>query len=149
MQEREFVMIKPDSVIRRLIGRIITRYEEKGLQVVAMKMIHVKREQALELYKEHEGKDFYDGLMNFIVDQPVVVMIIKGKHAIQVTRLMNGATRGHEALPGTVRGDFTLSSSFNVIHASDSVDNAEREIGIFFKDEEILAYNDPNECFRI
>ena len=149
MQQREFVMIKPDSVIRRLIGRIITRYEEKGLQIIAMKLIRVAREQALALYKEHEGKDFYEGLMNFIVEQPVVVLVIKGKRAVEVTRLMVGKTRGHEALPGTIRGDFTLSSSFNVIHASDSTESAEREIKIFFEDTEILTYNDPNECFRI
>lgn len=149
MQEREFVMIKPDSVIRRLIGRIVMRYEEKGLQIVALKLTKVKEAQAKELYREHEGKDFYSGLMNFIVNQPVVVMVLKGHKAVEVTRRMVGATRGHEAQPGTIRGDFTLSSSFNVIHASDSVDNAKREIDIFFDEEEILSYNDPNECFRI
>ena len=149
MQEREFVMIKPDSVIRRLIGRILTRYEEKGLQIIGMKMIEVKKEQAEELYREHKGKDFYEGIMNFIVNQPVVVMVLKGNKAIEVTRTMIGRTRGFEAAPGTIRGDFTLSSSFNVIHAADSPEAAEREIKIFFADNEILTYNDPNECFRI
>jgi nucleoside-diphosphate kinase len=149
MQEREFVMIKPDSVIRRLIGRIVTRYEEKGLQILAMKLMKVRREQAETLYREHVGKDFYSSLMDFIVNQPVVVMVIKGKQAVKVTRTMIGPTRGHEAPPGTIRGDFTLSSSFNVIHASDSTAAAEREIKIFFSEDEILSYNDPNECFRI
>jgi len=149
MQERGFVMIKPDSVIRRLIGRILTRYEEKGLQVVAMKMITVTRDQAEKLYEEHKGKDFYEGVMNFIVDQPVVVIVLKGNRAVEVTRTMIGRTRGFEAAPGTIRGDFTLSSSFNVIHAADSVVAAEREIKIFFSNDEILTYNDPNECFRI
>ena len=149
MQERELVMIKPDSVIRRLVGRILTRFEEKGLQIIALKMVNVTREQAQELYKEHAGKDFYEGLMNFIVDQPVVVMVLKGSRAVEVARLMVGSTKGAEAAPGTVRGDFTLSSSFNVIHAADSVESAEREIAIFFDESEILAYNDPNECFRI
>ena len=149
MQERELVMIKPDSVIRRLVGRILTRFEEKGLQIIALKMVNVTREQAQELYKEHAGKDFYEGLMNFIVDQPVVVMVLKGSRAVEVARLMVGSTKGAEAAPGTVRGDFTLSSSFNVIHAADSVESAEREIGVFFGKDELLAYNDPNECFRI
>jgi len=149
MQEREFVMIKPDSVIRRLVGRILTRYEEKGLQIIAMKMIKVTREQAEELYREHKGKDFYEGIMNFIVDQPVVVMVLKGNHAVEVTRRMIGETKGFRAAPGTIRGDFTLSSSFNVIHAADSVEAAEREIKIFFSEDEILTYTDPNECFRI
>ena len=149
MQEREFVMIKPDSVIRKLIGRIITRYEEKGLQIIGMKMISVKQEQAVELYKEHEEKDFYPGLMNFIVDQPVVVMVLKAKNSIPVIRKMIGTTKGWEAAPGTIRGDFTLSSGFNVIHASDSPEAAEKEIKIFFDDDELITYNDPNECFRI
>ncbi len=149
MQEREFVMIKPDSVIRRLIGRILQRFEEKGLQLLGMKLIKVKEEQAKELYREHEGKDFYPALMNFITNQPVVVIVLKGKQAITVTRRMVGKTKGVEAEPGSIRGDFTVSSSFNVIHASDSPESAEREIGIFFSEEEILTYNDPNECFRI
>jgi nucleoside-diphosphate kinase len=149
MQEREFVMIKPDSVIRRLIGRIITRYEEKGLQIIAMKMAHPSKKQAEELYSEHEKKDFYEGLMNFIIDQPVIVMVLKGNKAIEVTRRMIGETKGAQATPGTIRGDFTLSSSFNVIHAADSIESAEREIKIFFTEDEILSYNDPNECFRI
>ncbi|MFC1479445.1 nucleoside-diphosphate kinase, partial [Planctomycetota bacterium] len=142
-------MIKPDSVIRRLIGRILTRYEEKGLQVIAMKMMKVKKEQAEQLYVEHKGKDFYEGILNFIIDQPVVVVIVKGNRAVEVCRTLIGKTRGFEAAPGTIRGDFTVSSSFNVIHAADSVESAEREISIFFDENEILAYNDPNECFRI
>ena len=149
MQERELIMIKPDSVIRRLIGRILTRYEEKGLQVIAMKMVNVKREQAEQLYEEHKGKDFYEAIMNFIVDQPVVVMVVKGNRAVEVSRTLIGQTKGFAAAPGTIRGDFTVSSSFNVIHAADSVEAAEREIPIFFNEDEILTYNDPNECFRI
>lgn len=149
MQQKTFVMIKPDSVVRRLIGRIITRYEEKGLQIVAMKLIKVEKEQAKELYKEHAGKDFYEILMNFVINQPVVVMVLKGKRAIEVTRLMIGSTKGAEAASGTIRGDFTISSSFNVIHASDSLESSARETAIFFKEDEILTYNDPNECFRI
>ena len=149
MQQREFVMIKPDSVIRKLVGRILTRFEEKGLQILAMKMVKVKENQAKILYEHHKDKDFYPELMNFIVDQPVVILVLKGKNAIQVTRNIIGSTKGVEATPGTIRGDFTVSSSFNVIHAADSPESAEKEIGIFFAKEDILNYNDPNECFRI
>ncbi len=139
MVERTFVMIKPDAVYRRLIGKIIERLERSGLKLVAMKFLRMSREQAEALYKVHEGKPFYESLIEYVTSGPVVVMIREGPKAIEIVRKLIGATDPSKAAPGTIRGDFALSISYNVIHASDSEESYEYEHKIFFSEEEIVS----------
>ena len=138
--ERTFSMIKPDGVQRRLVGRILNRYEEKGLQVVGLKLISMSEAQAKDLYSVHEGRPFYETLVKFITSGPVVVMAVQGAYAISVVRKLLGATFGYEADPGSIRGDFGTSKGFNLVHGSDSTESAERELPIFFKEEELVSY---------
>ncbi len=137
--ERTFVMIKPDAVQRGLVGEIISRFERKGFKIVAMKMIKMTREQAEELYAPHKGKPFFESLIRFATSGPVVVMVIEGDSAIEVVRLMIGATDARKAQPGTIRGDFALDIEKNVIHASDSKESFEREHKIFFGKEDFVC----------
>ncbi len=137
--ERTFVMIKPDAVQRGLIGEIISRFERKGFKIVAMKMIKMTREQAEELYAPHKDKPFFESLIRFATSGPVVVMVIEGDSAIEVVRLMIGATDARKAQPGTIRGDFALDIEKNVIHASDSKESFEREHKIFFSKEDFVC----------
>ncbi len=137
--ERTFVMIKPDAVQRGLVGEIISRFERKGFKIVAMKMIKMTREQAEELYAPHKGKPFFESLIRFATSGPVVVMVIEGDSAIEVVRLMIGATDARKAQPGTIRGDFALDIEKNVIHASDSKESFEREHKIFFSKEDFVC----------
>ncbi len=136
--QKTFVMIKPDGVKRRLVGEIISRIERKGLNIVAMKMVHMSKDKAEELYAEHKGKAFFPELIAYITSGPVVCMVVEGDEAVAVMRKMIGATDPKEASPGTIRGDFALSKGENVIHASDSEEKARREMSIFFSSEEIL-----------
>ncbi|MCC6013014.1 MAG: nucleoside-diphosphate kinase [Candidatus Verstraetearchaeota archaeon] len=145
MIERTFVMIKPDAVVRGLIGEIISRIEKKGLKIVGMKMIHLSREEAEKLYSIHKDKPFFNDLINFITSAPVVVMAVEGESAVSVMRKMIGPTDSKEAPPGTIRGDFSCSKSMNIIHASDSLESANRELSIFFK--EFLKYSRTDEKF--
>uniref|UniRef100_A0A7J3UXK1 Nucleoside diphosphate kinase n=1 Tax=Candidatus Methanosuratincola petrocarbonis (ex Vanwonterghem et al. 2016) TaxID=1867261 RepID=A0A7J3UXK1_9CREN len=140
MIERTFSMIKPDAVLRGIVGEIISRIEKKGLKIVGMRMIRVSEEQASRLYSVHREKPFYGELVSFIRSAPVVVMAIEGESAVSVMRRLIGSTDAKEASPGTVRGDFSCSKSMNVIHASDSVENAQKELAIFFSDADIQAY---------
>ncbi|TRM74807.1 nucleoside-diphosphate kinase [Sulfolobus sp. E1] len=130
--ERTFVMIKPDGVKRGLIGEIISRFEKRGLKIVALKMVKMDVKTAEVLYEEHKGKGFFNDLINYITSGPVVCMVIEGEDVVQVIRRMIGNTDPKEAPPGTIRGDLALSKSENVIHASDSPEKAKREISIFF-----------------
>ena len=139
MKERTFVALKPDAVRRKLIGKIIERFENKGLEIIAMKMVKLDREMAEKYYEEHKGKEFYERLINFMTSGRIVVMVIEGENAISVVRKMIGKTNPAEAEPGTIRGDFALTTPDNVIHASDSKENAEREIKLFFKEDEIFS----------
>ena len=139
--ERTFVMIKPDGVQRRLVGRILNRIEEKGLKLMGLKLVSMKDAQAKDLYSVHQGRPFYDGLVKFVTSSPVVVMVIEGAYAIKVVRNLLGATFGHEAVPGTIRGDFATSKGFNLIHGSDSPESAQREIPIFFKAEDLVTWS--------
>ncbi|ENN96302.1 nucleoside diphosphate kinase [Methanocaldococcus villosus KIN24-T80] len=132
--ERTLVIIKPDAVRRKLIGRIIQRIEDKGLEIIAMKMLKLSREEAEEFYKEHIGKEFYESLVNFMSSGRIVAMVVEGENAISVIRKLIGKTDPYEADPGTIRGDFALKLPENVIHASDSKASAEREIKFFFKE---------------
>jgi nucleoside-diphosphate kinase len=139
--EQTFVMIKPDGIQRQLLGEVISRFEKKGLKLVALKMIRIDRELAEEHYGIHKGKPFYAGLIEFITSGPVVASIWSGENAIHIVRKLVGATRAEDAEPGTIRGDFAISTSFNIVHASDSPETAQREINLFFSRKEMLTYN--------
>jgi nucleoside-diphosphate kinase len=145
--EQTFVMLKPSTVARAMVGKVVQRIEEKGLKIVAMKLTQVTKETASQLYKVHKGKPFYDDLADFITSGPVVAMVLEGDEAVKVTRRLIGATNAKEAEPGTVRGDFALSNQKNVVHASDSVENARSEMAIFFEPEEILTYKRADETW--
>ncbi|KAJ3441071.1 nucleoside diphosphate kinase [Anaeramoeba flamelloides] len=138
--ERTFIAIKPDGVQRKLIGEIIARFEKKGYKLVAMKYIVPKRELAAKHYEEHKGKGFYEGLLDFITSGPIVAMVWQGKGVIATARKMIGQTKPLESECGSIRGDFGIEVGRNIIHGSDSLDSAEREIGIWFSEEEIFDY---------
>lgn len=132
MEQRTYVMIKPDATARGLIGRIVSRFEDTGLAVERLEFGMVTAEQAAANYAEHEGKPFYPGLIGYITSGPVVKMVISGDEAVAVCRKLMGATNPREAAPGTIRGDFGLTLDANVVHGSDSPESAAREIAIFF-----------------
>ena len=134
--ERTFVALKPDAVKRGLIGKIIKRFEEKSYKIVALKMLNVSDELAAKHYEEHFGKPFYPSLINFITSGPVVAMAIEGNNAIKGVRHIVGATKPDEADVGSIRADYSSSFSYNVIHASDSPESAQRELGLYFREEE-------------
>ena len=136
-EERTFVAIKPDGVKRGLIGKVIQRFEDKGFKIVAMKLLQVTPELAAKHYEEHQGKPFYNRLIYYITSAPVVAMVIEGYNAVESVRHIVGATSPMKADVGTIRADFTQIMEYNVVHASDSLASAEREIGIYFKPEEI------------
>ncbi len=138
--ERSLILLKPDCVQRRLMGQVISRFEEKGMNIVAMKMLQVTPELARQHYAEHVSKPFYPGLEAFITGAPVVAMIIQGLEAIRVVRDMLGATNGLKAAAGTIRGDLSSSRQMNLVHASDGPEAAEREIALYFSAEEICDY---------
>ena len=138
--ERTLIIFKPDAVQRGLCGQILSRFEVKGLQVVGMKFMKIPRQTAETHYAPHKGKPFYDGLVKFMTSSPVVVLALQGKNAIAISRKMMGATFGSKAEPGTIRGDFGVSNSFNLIHGSDSPEAAQKEIGLFFKPDELLDW---------
>ena len=139
--ERTLVLLKPDCVQRRLMGRTISRFEEKGLNIVAMKLMRVTQELARRHYAEHVKKNWYPQLEAFITASPVVAMIVEGPEAVRVVREMAGATNGLKADPGTIRGDFGTSQQMNLVHASDGPEAAGREMEIFFNSGEIHAYD--------
>lgn len=132
MIQKTYVMIKPDAVARGLVGRIVSRFEDVGLNLERCELGMVTREQAATNYAEHEGKPFYPGLVDYITSGPVVKMVIVGKDAVPVVRKLMGTTNPADALPGTIRGDYGLSLDANIVHGSDSPASAEREIAIFF-----------------
>ncbi len=137
--ERTLVLVKPDGVERGLIGEVVSRFERKGFKIVALKMLKMTREMAEEFYSVHKDKPFFNDLVEFITSGPIVAMMLEGDSAIEVVRLMIGATDGRKAAPGTIRGDFALSIQNNIVHASDSPESFEREYKIVFKDEDIVA----------
>jgi len=138
--QRSLVIIKPDAVQRGLIGEILARYERRGLRIAAMKLEVVSPRTAEEHYAEHQGKPFFAGLVEYITSSPSVVLILEGPEAVGIVRKMNGATRPAEAEPGTVRGDYGLTVGRNLVHASDSVESAAREVGIFFDADVTVDY---------
>ncbi|MBQ7508583.1 MAG: nucleoside-diphosphate kinase [Spirochaetales bacterium] len=139
MEERTFIAIKPDAVQRGLIGKIISRIEEKGYKIVALKMLQVTPEQAAKHYEEHFGKPFYPNLVKFITSAPIVAMVVEGRNVIAGMRQIMGKTNPADADIGTIRGDFSPEMSFNVIHGSDGPESAKREIAIYFNENEICA----------
>lgn len=138
--ERTLILLKPDCVQRRLAGRVISRFEEKGLNIIAMKLIQVTPELAKEHYAEHVEKPFYPGLEAFITGSPVVALVLEGLEVIRVVREMLGATSGLKAASGTIRGDFSSSRQMNLVHASDGAEAAAREIELYFSADELHPY---------
>jgi nucleoside-diphosphate kinase len=138
--ERTLVLVKPDGVQRQLTGRILARYEERGLKVVGLKLVLVDRDLAERHYDAHKAKPFFAGLVEFITSAPLVALALEGPNAIGVVRAINGATRPHEAAPGTIRGDFALETAQNIVHASDGPEAAAIELGLWFADAELLSY---------
>ncbi len=140
MTERTLVLIKPDGVQRGLTGRILARYEERGLKIVGLKLVQVDRALAEQHYAVHRERPFFAGLVEFITSAPLVALALEGPNAIAVVRAINGATRPHEAAPGTIRGDFALETAQNIVHASDSAETAESELALWFRPDELLDY---------
>lgn len=136
-EQRTFIAVKPDGVKRGLVGEIIRRFENKGFKLIGLKMLHVTQEMAERHYGEHEGKPFYPRLLKYIQSGPIVAMVWKGYNVIDGARHMMGKTNPMEAEAGTIRADYALLMEYNVIHGSDSVESAEREIAIYFKPEEL------------
>lgn len=143
--ETSLIILKPDAVQRGLVGRIISRFEDKGLQIVGAKIMRISPELAAQHYKDHIGKGFYDGLVRFMTSSPVMVLAVRGVGAIAICRKLMGATFGSKAEPGTIRGDFGVSNSFNLIHGSDGPESAERELALFFGPGEVIEWKRATE----
>lgn len=138
--DRTLVIVKPDGVQRALAGEVLGRLEARGLRIAALKMMRIDEATANRHYEEHTGKPFFAGLVRFITSGPVVVAVVEGPNAVPIVRRTMGPTNPADAPPGTVRGDYAIDLGRNIIHGSDSPESAEREIGIFFRPEEILSY---------
>ena len=136
--QRTFVAIKPDAVQRGLIGPILSRFEQKGFKIVGLKLLQVPRALAEAHYGEHASKPFFKGLVDFITSGPVVAIALEGPNVVSVVRQMMGATNPKDALPGTIRGDFSVDIGRNIVHGSDSPESAARELGLFFNDADLL-----------
>lgn len=140
MTERTLVLVKPDGVQRQLVGRVIARFEERGLRIVGLKLVWADRELAERHYAVHQGKPFYEGLVAFITSGPLVALALEGSGAIAMVRTMVGATKPAESAPGTIRGDLAVEMGQNLVHASDGPETAAAELALWFGDEELLTY---------
>ncbi|MEC7836002.1 MAG: nucleoside-diphosphate kinase [Chloroflexota bacterium] len=138
--ETTLILVKPDGVQRGLVGEVIGRLERKGLRISGLKMIQASEELANKHYGEHVGKPFFDSLVSFITSSPLIALAVEGENAVEVSRNLMGATNPKEAAPGTIRGDYGLTIGMNIIHGSDSLESAARELAIFFENSEILGY---------
>src|SRR6267143_3986127 len=138
--ERTLIIVKPEGVQRGIIGNIVTRFEQRGLKFVGLKLIHITPALAEQHYRVHKGKPFYPGLVKHITSGPVVVGVVEGPKAISVVRTTMGATNAAEAIPGTIRGDYALEIGFNIIHGSDGPETAAQEINLFFRPGELLNF---------
>ncbi|MGQ3686368.1 MAG: nucleoside-diphosphate kinase [Candidatus Loosdrechtia sp.] len=138
--EKTLIILKPDAIQRRLLGKIISRFEEKGFQILGLKMTQIPESLARKHYASHEGKDFFEPLIRYTISAPVILMVLQGKNVIEIVRKMMGATFGSQAELGTIRGDYAVSNRFNLIHGSDSLSSAENEIDIFFCKNELFEY---------
>ncbi len=144
-KEQTLLFVKPDGVMRGLTGEIIRRIERKGLLITAIKLLKLNREKAEEFYNVHRGKPFFEALVKHVTSGPILAMVIEGPNAVSVVRKLIGKTSPFEAEPGTIRGDFGINLTKNVVHASDNEENAEKEVAFFFKKREILRYEKPTE----
>jgi nucleoside-diphosphate kinase len=138
--QRTLIIIKPDGVQRRLVGTILHRFEQKGLRLVGLKLVQASRDLAEKHYAVHKGKPFYDSLLQFLTSGPTVALVLEGREAVLVARTLMGATDGTKAPPATIRGDFALSVQNNLVHGSDSAENAATEIALWFRPEELVAF---------
>ncbi len=143
--EKTFVMLKPSTIARGTVGQIINRVENKGLKIVAMKMLQITQEKADKLYTVHKGKPFYGSLVEYIMSGPIVALVVEGEDAVAIIRKLIGKTNPKEAEPGTIRGDFAITLTKNAIHASDSAENAKTEMAVFFAPDEIVDYKRADE----
>jgi nucleoside-diphosphate kinase len=141
VNERTLVLVKPDGVQRLLVGRILQRYEDRGLKIVGLKLVLIDRDLAERHYAIHSERPFFRGLVDFISSAPLVAAVLEGPNAVAVVRAVNGATRPHEAAPGTIRGDLALETAQNLVHASDSIDTAAQELALWFTPAELLDYD--------
>ena len=138
--ERTLVLLKPDCVQRRLVGSIMQRFEQKGLRLAAMKLVQASQQLAAQHYAVHKERPFYPSLLKFLTSGPTIAVVLEGREAVAVVRGLMGPTDGVKAPPGTIRGDHAISVQNNLIHGSDSVDNAKMEIALWFKEEELVNY---------
>lgn len=138
--QRTLLLVKPDGVQRQLVGRVLARFEDRGLKIVGLKLVHVDRALAEQHYAVHREKPFFAGLVDFITSGPLVAAALEGPNAIAIVRAMNGATRPHEAAPGSIRGDLAVETAQNLVHASDSPETAADELALWFRPDELLAY---------
>jgi nucleoside-diphosphate kinase len=138
--QRTLILLKPDAVQRRLIGNLIQRFEQKGLRLVGLKLVQPTRDLAEKHYAVHKGKPFYDSLLQFLTSGPTVALVLEGREAVTVARTLMGVTDGTKAPPATIRGDFAISVQNNLVHGSDSPENAAQEIALWFKREELVNY---------
>lgn len=145
--QQTLVLVKPDGMQRKLAGEILSRFERKGLRLVAAKLVVPSRDLASQHYAVHAGKPFYDSLLQFLTSGPTLAMVLEGREAVSVVRGMMGATDGAKSPPGTIRGDFALSVQNNLIHGSDSVENAALEIKLWFKPEELCAWSPVDQAW--
>ncbi len=138
--QRTLLLVKPDGVQRQLVGRVLSRFEERGLKLVGLKLVAVDRALAEQHYAVHREKPFFTGLVEFITSGPLVAAALEGPNAIAIVRAMNGATRPHEAAPGSIRGDFAVETAQNLVHASDSPETAAFELELWFRPDELVSY---------
>lgn len=145
MTQRTLIIIKPDAVQRHLMGSIISRFEQKGLKIVAAKFMQIPQELARKHYAVHEDKPFFEGVVNYLASSPVLIMVLEAEDVIAMSRKLMGETFGNEATPGTIRGDFGACRGYNLVHGSDAPETAEYEMGLYFKPEEIVDYKLADE----
>lgn len=138
--QRTLLLVKPDGVQRQLVGRVLSRFEDRGLKIVGLKLVRVDRVLAEAHYAVHRDKPFFAGLVEFITSAPLVAVALEGPNAIALVRAMNGATRPHEAAPGSIRGDLAVETAQNLVHASDGEETAAAELALWFRPEELLSY---------
>jgi len=138
--QKTLVLLKPDALQRNFLGEVISRFERKGLKIIGMKMMKLDDKTLEEHYQQHKGKSFFQDLVNFMKDSPVVAIVLQGAEAVKAVRFLCGSTVGREADAGTIRGDFSMSQQYNIVHASDSLENAQKEIQRFFNKSELFHY---------
>ncbi len=144
--ERTLVIVKPDGIKRGLVGGIISRFEKRGLKITGLRMTWLSKERAERLYAPHKGKIFYQGLVDFMTSGPVVAIAVEGRSVIKIVRNMIGALIPEEAMPGSIRGDYSMDIRHNTIHGSDSPESAERELAVFFDSDEYMEYSTCDEA---